>query len=105
MSARRNLKAARKRRHKIASELNALSSGRVTLIEILEAPSASLGRVRVFDVLRRTPKLGEAGAKKICQRAEVWPTDRLVAVPLVKRRKMIELLPERVPRERTRQAA
>lgn len=96
MSATKRLRRARKIRHQMASQLRQLENGGITIWDVLEDPSPTLKRVRVYDVMRRTPKLGSAGAKKILMRLEIWPMERVGNLSLNKRRKILAALPERV---------
>ena len=92
----RQLAKARRVRSSITDETRALKNDRITLQSVLEDPeSFSLGRCRVFDVLRRAPHLGEKGAKKVLLEAKVWPLDRLRDVPLFDREEILKCLPPR----------
>lgn len=95
-SAAKRLAKGRKQRQRTGRALRILENGGVNVIQILEEAPEAYARVPIFDLLRRTPSMGREGAKKILVRAEVWPYDRLVQIPLPTRRKIISLLPERI---------
>jgi hypothetical protein len=96
VSATKNLKKARKVRTQIGHVLARLEDGDVSIQAMLNEPPDVVKRIRIYDLLRRTPKLGQDGAKKVLMSAGVWPYDRVGAVPLEKRRKVIDALPPRV---------
>lgn len=98
MNATRRLKTARKVRHQAAHQFHLLETGQLSLHNVLETPPRALGRVRVFDVLRRAPKLGEAGAEKVLRHAKVWPLTRLDNLSPAERQRVIECLPPRANR-------
>lgn len=92
----RRLSKARTIRSRMTSEMRALARGHITIQDALEDPSDALGRCHIYDVLRRTPKLGDEGAKALCVRFKIWPHDRLSSIPLEQRRNIYAALPERV---------
>jgi hypothetical protein len=92
----KRLRKARKTRSQISSDFAALRNGHITLRDVLEDPeSTSLGRVVVYDVLRRSPHLGKAGAKKILLTSKVWPMDRLNDISKWDRDEILKCLPPR----------
>lgn len=93
-SAKR-LRKARRIRHRMSSELEQLASGRIHIENVLRNPSDALGRCRIYDVLRRTPKLGDQGSRRLLETHNIWPEDRLAAVPPEKRGVLIASLPDR----------
>ena len=93
--AKRLAKGRKIRRH-MSSELHRLSTGKIRLEDVLRDPSDALGRCRIYDVMRRAPKLGEEGTRKVLERYRVWPNDRLGSIPPEKRSVIIAALPERV---------
>lgn len=95
-SKQKRLERARKLRRKISLELNALASGRIDCVSVLESPSTTLGHVSVRTLLMRTPKLGEEGVKKILMSAHVWPETRLANLTPSEVAAIIERLPPRV---------
>ena len=92
----RRLSKARRTRSRMTSELRALSSGQIHITDVLVNPPDALGRCHVYDVLRRTPKLGDEGAKSLCVRFKLWPYDKLSSIPLEQRKNLFAALPERV---------
>lgn len=98
MSAQRRLKKARKQRSQNAATFRALENGQFTVEDALRTPTDALKRIRIYDLLRRTPKLGDVGAKKVLMKAEVWPLERIGNIELSKRQKVIEALPDRCRR-------
>lgn len=95
MNAQRRLKQARKTRRQIASLFRDLNDGQETLQHILEDPPRCLNSVRIFDLLRRAPHLGEAGANKCLRTARVWPTIRIGNLTQEQREQILEHLPPR----------
>lgn len=91
-----NLSRARSIRSLIGSEFGALQRGDITLRDVLEKPQDfEMRRCDVFDVLRRSPKLGKTGAKKILLGAKIWPHDKLVDLTLMQREDIMSWLPPR----------
>jgi hypothetical protein len=95
-TAKRNLKRARKIRHRQATELRALSAGHITLENVLRNPTDALGRCRVAVLMRHAPMFGENGVKRVLKRADVWPEERVANIPPEKVEAIISNLPERV---------
>jgi len=91
----RRLARARKIRHRMSSELNALSNGDMNIEHALRNPSPALKRCRVYDVLRRAPHIGDKKARRLCERTKLWPHERLGSIPLKKRDELIAALPHR----------
>lgn len=81
----------------MSRDLNALRDARIELHDALASPGSfpGLSRVRVYDVLRRAPHLGNTGAKKILLTTKVWPLDRLGEVSQFDRDEIIKCLPPR----------
>lgn len=96
MSATRRLKKARKTRHQISTEMKLLERGHSTVYDLLETPPQAVKSVAIYTFLRRTPKLGPDGAKKILMTLHIWPEDRIGALSLAQRRSILEALPHRV---------
>lgn len=92
----KRLAKARKMRVRMGNQLKELSDGRKSIEDILRMPTVPLARCRIYDVLRRTPGLGTAGAKKILQTNNIWPEDRLGQLSIEERQAIIESLPQRV---------
>jgi hypothetical protein len=73
-----------------------LKSGQLTLIGVLEdTERRSLGRARIFDVLRHAPHLSDTGAKKILLNSKVWPLTRLKDLERVEIDEILSHLPPR----------
>jgi hypothetical protein len=95
-TASKRLAKARKIRTHNAHALRLLENGHLDITDILETPPTLFQRIPVYDLLRRVPKLGVDGSRKILTKTETWPYDRLGQISLEKRRLIIELLPDRV---------
>jgi hypothetical protein len=91
-----NLTRARKIKSRINSEFAALSDGRITLRDVLESPEDyEMRRCDVYDVLRRAPKLGKIGAKKILLNCKIWPHDKLNVLDPMQLEDILSHLPPR----------
>lgn len=95
-SHERRLVRGRKIRSLMSTEMRALSTGKLNLEDALRDPPDALGRYNIYDVLRRTPKLGKDGARRILVGLDIWPLERLADIPYEKRGMIIASLPERV---------
>lgn len=73
---KKRLRNARRKRSAAARQLALLESGAQTLELILRDPG-SCGHVRLWAVMNRAPRLGEAGVRKCLTRAKVYPMTRL----------------------------
>lgn len=91
----KRLRTARKRRHQIASLLDALKHERVTLETILADPPAYLGNVSINTVMKYTPRLGPEGIKKCLQPLKIWPEDKISTLTQEQREAIIKHLPAR----------
>ena len=81
----------------MTSDTRALKNGRITLESVLKDPeSCSLGRLQVYALLSKAPKLGKKGAKKVLLHAGIWPLDRVRDIDLYQREEIIKALPPRV---------
>lgn len=95
--AQNRLKRARRMRHLIASEFRALESGALNVSDALGNPSYALKRVKIDDVLRRVPGLGEETIKKVLHKQlRIWPLDRLGNLSEKERHDILAALPPRV---------
>lgn len=81
---------------KIANSLKALEAGDLYIVDLLRNPPPEIGRVRLWVLLTRTPRLGEIGAKRVCEAANVWPLTRIDTIDDSQREALIECLPARV---------
>ena len=97
MSTRqKRLEKARRIKSRIGSDLKLLKSDQLTLIGVLDSSERrSLGRARIFDVLRHAPHVSDAGAKKILLTAKVWPLTKLEDLEQVEIDEILECLPPR----------
>ena len=95
MTAKR-LKAARHTRSLIANTFSALDNDQTNVTEILGSPPSCLTRIRVYDVLRRVPRLGRDGAENVLSRAKVWPLTAMGNLTVEERRRILSALPPRV---------
>lgn len=87
---------ARIARAQMAETFKALERHEVTLTELLEAPPAHMRNVDVHYLLKRSPKLDEKGAEKICRDARVWPLRPLKDLTPGDKQAIIAHLPPRV---------
>lgn len=91
-----NLSRARKIKSKVNSEFGVLQRGDVSLVRVLQTPEEfELRRCDIWDVLRRSPKLGRKGAKRVLLRARVWPHDKLMDLTPQQREDILAELPAR----------
>lgn len=96
----KRLQKARRVRHLIASEFRALESGQLNVSDALGNPSPVLKRVKVYDVLRRVPGLGEETIKKVLgKHLRIWPMDRIGALSEKQRHDILAALPPRVKQD------
>lgn len=82
------------------SILKLTRDGALTLEEILEDPPDAIGRMRVFDVLRRAHWMSDEGADRLLRRARVWPLMTVDDLGTEQRRQLISELPPRARRPR-----
>jgi hypothetical protein len=92
-----NASRARDTRSLIAETFERVRAHELTVRELLESPPACLGNVRVYDVLRRIPKLNRNGAERVCRKAKIWPLWPYGALTDEDRQAIIAHLPPRVP--------
>ena len=93
---RKQIRQAQKQRTQIAKTLRDVSNGHVTPDELLQSTPACLGRVRVFDVVRRFPHLRSDGAEHVLAHAKVWPLTRMSKLTHEERLAVLANLPPRV---------
>jgi hypothetical protein len=98
MSAKRRLAAARKRRHRIALAFDRLEKGQLFIEDVLEDPTHVLGNVDIWDLLRRAHNMGEAGSRKVLEKAHVWPHTRVRALSEEDKHRIVQCLPPRARR-------
>lgn len=93
---KKRLVLARRTRDLRASEFARMRDGEFHVRDVLEDPeSFSIGSCKLYDLLRRAPHLGTAGAKKICINSRVWPMDRVVDISKWDRDVICQSLPPR----------
>jgi hypothetical protein len=96
MTREKRLDKARDTRAANAELFAALSDHRISVRELLERPPESLGRTRVYDVLRRLPHLNRDGAENVLLRAKVWPLTTMDELTDEEREQILTSLPPRV---------
>lgn len=96
MSTKRNMTKARKQRSQIAQTFAALDNGQIAATNVLRTPPPCLGRVRVYNVLRRIPHLNQSGAENVLLKAKVWPLTTMDNLTNEERDRIISSLPPRV---------
>jgi hypothetical protein len=94
-SVKKRLAKGRKIRHQIGLDFLALQEGRLSIADVIQTPTYALKRVDVYDALRRTPKLGPEGARKVCTGAGVWPHITLGNLTRRQREALVRNLPQR----------
>jgi hypothetical protein len=92
-------KVARKTRSLIAQTFSALENDQLSVTDVLRSPPPCLGRVRVYDVLRRIPHLNRKGAETVLKHAKVWPLITMDNLTSDERSKILTALPPRVRRK------
>lgn len=91
-----NLTRARKIKAAINDEFGSMKRDEITLVDVLRDPSQyQMRRCDIWDVLRRAPKLGEKGAKRVLLYAGVWPHDKLGDLSTQQRDDILSWLPPR----------
>ena len=94
-SKSKRLAAARKQKRLMKVHLDMLAAGEITLDAILQSDAKILSRCRLWTVMLKTPHFGEKGAKKVCERAKVWPETRLGDLTTEERDRIVACLPPR----------
>lgn len=94
----KRMSKARRARSQIAKTFSALDNGQLTITDVLRDPPACLGRIRIYNVLRRVPRLGGDGAENVIRRAKVWPLTTMDNLTRDERRTLLRELPPRVKR-------
>lgn len=97
MNKTKRTRAARKTRSQIARTFDALSDDQLNYSDVLKnSPAMShMHRVRVFNVIRRLPHMGDDGAEKVLLKAKVWPLKRMRELTEDDRAAIIAALPPR----------
>jgi hypothetical protein len=91
-----NLTRARRIKAAINDEFGLMKKGETSLVDVLRDPSQyQMRRCDIWDVLRRAPKLGEKGAKRVLLHAKVWPHDKLGDLTPSQRDDILAWLPAR----------
>lgn len=98
MSNAKRLKKARRTRSLIAQTFASLENDQLTVTDVLRDPPVCLRRIRIYDVLRRIPKLNRDGAEKVLQHAKVWPLSCVGNLTPAEKARIISHLPPRVRR-------
>jgi hypothetical protein len=95
VSAKRQLAKARKIRRHRATAFMMLEDGKISVEDVLDGEYPVLDGVDIWDVLRRSHKLGRDGARKILTDADVWPHKRVFQLTPVERERILRHLPPR----------
>jgi hypothetical protein len=95
MTTRKQIRKAQKTRSLIARTFDAIRNGVITPADVLHQTPACLGRVRVYDVVRRFPHLQGDGAENVLRHAKVWPLKRMSTLTEDERRAILAHLPPR----------
>lgn len=92
------MSVARARLHRAAKgrALDLLGSGALSLRETVREPPKALLHTSLWAVLLRAPGVGPETARRVCERAQVWPLSTLEELIPGERRAVIYQLPERV---------
>lgn len=98
-SKSKRLAAARKKKSQAARMLGALEAGEVGLVIILNRNPVALQAVRIEHLLRRAPHMGEKGARKTLEEAQIWPLRRVGDLTSSERQRIINQLPRRAKKE------
>lgn len=94
-TAARRLKSARRKRSQIAATLKRLDDDQLSLSVILDNPPRHLGSVRIYTLMLRTPHLGEAGVRRILEKANIYAAARIGTLTYEERHRIIRQLPPR----------
>jgi hypothetical protein len=89
---------ARRAKSQIEKTFDALRNGQLTVTELLQEPPACLGRVRIYNLLCKVPRLDKDGAENVIRRAKVWPLTTMSNLTRDERRALLRELPPRVKR-------
>lgn len=92
MNKKHTIKEARHKRSEKAAALAALGSGAISLREALRTPPAPLLRCDLYEVMMATAGIGRERARKLCERAQVWPHTQLEQLTLPERERIVALL-------------
>lgn len=87
---------ARRTRSDIAKTFDALRDNTMHITDVLASPPRCLRRIRIYDVLRRAPRLDRDGASKVLKHSKVWPLTTLGNLTEEERERIIARLPPRV---------
>jgi hypothetical protein len=96
MARRYPIKKARSIRADRASVLAELEEGTRSLRGVLREPPVALQGCQIYRILEAAPGMGPETTKKVLQDAGVWPLQALYAVSKLKRRAILDELPERI---------
>lgn len=98
----KRLRAGRKKKTQASKVLGWLEEGRIDPREAMsdERYSKYVDHVRLWTILMRCPRMGEAGVKKCLFAANVYPMYRLRDLSASEVERVIQCLPARVWRDR-----
>lgn len=94
-SAKRTV-AARKTKTRIGQTFRALENGQLNPADVIRHPPGCLAKIRVYDVLRRFPKLSRDGAEKVLRDEKVWPLRTMGDLTEPEKLRILHGLPLRV---------
>ena len=95
MSKTKQMRAAQKRRTQIARLFARMDTHELSPADVLNDVPDCLKRIRVFDVVRRFPHMGDDGASNVLRRAKVWPVTRMGHLSEDERERILASLPPR----------
>jgi len=95
VSGQKQIRSAQKRRSQIARLFARMERHELSPADVLNDVPACLKRVRVFDVVRRFPHMGDDGADNVLRRAKVWPVTRMGKLAEEERERILDSLPPR----------
>lgn len=94
--SQKRTRQAQRTRRQIARTLDDVSSHKIAVSVVLHETPACLGRVRIYDVVRRFPHLKGDGASNVLRKAKVWPLTRMGQLTDGERDAILSHLPPRV---------
>lgn len=95
-------KQANRARRRIARTFADIHAHKISVTDVLYETPSCLRRIRVYDVVRRFPGLGDEGASKVLRKAKVWPLIRMGHLEDSQREAIIDSLPPRAKHGTTR---
>lgn len=87
---------AHRTRAERADILQGLEQGTVYIVDLIYDPDPCVQAADLYPVLLRVPGLGRSGIKQACQRARVWPHEKLEGLTEDEKLRLVTCLPARV---------